>query len=235
MKIPILELFGPTIQGEGMVIGKKTLFIRTSGCDYRCAWCDSSFTWDGTGKPTMMTPEQIITQIDALNQNRARHVTLSGGNPAIHKGLGEVVDRLHASGYDVAIETQGTIWNDWLTKVDEITISPKPPSSTMTTDFQQLASFIERLPKERTTLKVVVFDEKDFQFAEKVHQTFPTLDFYIQPGNDDLQETDERKMTHHLIESYERLIERAMASTILKDVRILPQLHALVWGNRRGV
>ena len=42
-KIPVLEIFGPTIQGEGMVVGQKTMFIRTAGCDYSCAWCDSAF------------------------------------------------------------------------------------------------------------------------------------------------------------------------------------------------
>lgn len=40
--IPVLEIFGPTIQGEGMVIGQKTMFVRTAGCDYSCSWCDSS-------------------------------------------------------------------------------------------------------------------------------------------------------------------------------------------------
>ena len=49
-KIPVMEIFGPTIQGEGMVIGQKTMFVRTAGCDYSCSWCDSAFTWDGTGK-----------------------------------------------------------------------------------------------------------------------------------------------------------------------------------------
>ena len=49
-KIPVLEVFGPTIQGEGRVIGRKTMFVRTAGCDYRCSWCDSAFTWDGSAK-----------------------------------------------------------------------------------------------------------------------------------------------------------------------------------------
>ena len=48
--IPVLEIFGPTIQGEGMVVGRKTMFVRTAGCDYSCSWCDSAFTWDGSAK-----------------------------------------------------------------------------------------------------------------------------------------------------------------------------------------
>ena len=58
-RIPVIEIFGPTIQGEGAVIGLKTMFVRTAGCDYSCSWCDSSFTWDGTGKDE-------IKQMDAM-------------------------------------------------------------------------------------------------------------------------------------------------------------------------
>ena len=46
-KIPVMEIFGPTIQGEGMVIGQKTMFVRTAGCDYSCAWCDSRSVREG--------------------------------------------------------------------------------------------------------------------------------------------------------------------------------------------
>lgn len=78
--IPVLEVFGPTVQGEGMVIGRKTMFVRTAGCDYRCAWCDSAFTWDGSAKDDirMLTSAQIIAELDALGQDCYDHVTLSG-------------------------------------------------------------------------------------------------------------------------------------------------------------
>ena len=64
-KIPVLEIFGPTIQGEGMVIGQKTMFIRTAGCDYSCSWCDSAFTWDGSAKEQVrqMAPEEIWNEL----------------------------------------------------------------------------------------------------------------------------------------------------------------------------
>ncbi|MDA5453815.1 7-carboxy-7-deazaguanine synthase QueE, partial [Streptococcus thermophilus] len=48
LKLPVLEIFGPTFQGEGRAIGQKTMFVRTAGCDYHCDWCDSAFTWDGS-------------------------------------------------------------------------------------------------------------------------------------------------------------------------------------------
>ena len=67
-KIPVIEIFGPTIQGEGMVVGQKTMFVRTAGCDYSCSWCDSSFTWDGSGKHLIvqMTAEEIWSELKRL-------------------------------------------------------------------------------------------------------------------------------------------------------------------------
>ena len=58
LKLPVLEIFGPTFQGEGRAIGQKTMFVRTAGCDYHCDWCDSAFTWDGSEKPTRMTSQR---------------------------------------------------------------------------------------------------------------------------------------------------------------------------------
>lgn len=69
-KVPVLEIFGPTIQGEGMVVGQKTMFVRTAGCDYSCSWCDSSFTWDGSGKHLIvqMTAEEIWSELKRLGE-----------------------------------------------------------------------------------------------------------------------------------------------------------------------
>ena len=69
-KIPVLEIFGPTIQGEGRVIGRKTMFVRTAGCDYRCSWCDSAFTWDGSAK------EDIKLMTKKYNQLKKSAVTV---------------------------------------------------------------------------------------------------------------------------------------------------------------
>ncbi len=63
MKIPVMEIFGPTIQGEGMVIGQKTMFVRTGGCDYSCSWCDSRFTWDGSTRSTLMQASDIVAEL----------------------------------------------------------------------------------------------------------------------------------------------------------------------------
>jgi len=235
MKIPVMEIFGPTIQGEGMVIGQKTMFVRTGGCDYSCSWCDSKFTWDGTGKSTAMKADEIIHSLKEIGGESFSHITISGGNPALHKGLGELVKQCHEQGWKVAIETQGSFWQDWLIEIDDVTISPKPPSSLMRTDFEKLDTFINNLQLANVSLKVVIFNEEDFKYAEMIHSRYPQIPFYLQIGNDDVLTVDDQALVSTLLKRFEWLIDRAMKSTIMNDARVLPQLHALIWGNKRGV
>ncbi|GIO42724.1 7-carboxy-7-deazaguanine synthase QueE [Paenibacillus apis] len=239
--VPVLEIFGPTVQGEGMVIGQKTMFVRTAGCDYHCSWCDSAFTWDGSSKEQirLLSAQDIWEELISLGGNRFSHVTLSGGNPALLPQLAELVRLLHQQGMEVAVETQGSRWQDWLEEIDQVTLSPKPPSSGMETDWHVLDEIARRLSGRPAplslSLKVVVFDEADLIYAESVHQRYPQIDLYLQVGNPDVRRMD---ISHHaadLLQRYQWLIDRVMMMSSMNNVRILPQLHALVWGNKRGV
>ncbi|WP_404350909.1 7-carboxy-7-deazaguanine synthase QueE [Sutcliffiella horikoshii] len=236
-QIPVLEIFGPTIQGEGMVIGQKTMFVRTAGCDYRCSWCDSAFTWDGSAKDdiVMMSPEEIYKQLFEIGGKSFNHVTISGGNPALLKNIGELVKLLHEKDIKVALETQGSKWQDWLSEIDDLTISPKPPSSGMDTNFTILSDLIEKVNKNSVSLKVVVFDEDDLAYAKGVHKRFPDIAFYVQVGNDDTTTEDDEMLISKLLTKYEWLIDQVMKDDEMNNVRVLPQLHTLVWGNKRGV
>lgn len=235
MKIPVMEIFGPTIQGEGMVMGQKTMFVRTAGCDYSCSWCDSKFTWDGTGKSVSKQPADIIEELKEIGGTAFSHVTISGGNPALHKGIGELVELCHENGWKVGVETQASIWQEWMKSIDDITLSPKPPSSGMVTDFDKLDLYIEKLAEANVTLKIVIFDEADFQYAEDLHVRYPDVPFFLQTGNSDTATTDDTQLVSSLLERYEWLIELAVRSSIMNDAKVLPQLHTLVWGNKRGV
>lgn len=235
MKIPVMEIFGPTIQGEGMVMGQKTMFVRTAGCDYSCSWCDSKFTWDGTGKSVMMNASDIAEQLEELGKQAFSHVTISGGNPALHKGIGELVALCQENGWQTAVETQGSIWQDWLLEIDEVTVSPKPPSSGMILDYSKLDAMLGRLSVSKASLKVVVFDEGDFFFAEQLHLRYPAFPFFLQVGNDDTATADDEQLTQHLLERYQWLIDQHLSSTVMNDAKVLPQLHTLLWGNKRGV
>lgn len=241
-KLPVLEIFGPTIQGEGMVVGRKTMFVRTAGCDYRCSWCDSAFTWDGSAKDEIrkMSADEIFNELIELGGDRFNHVTISGGNPALLAGMGALVEQLHERSTEVALETQGSKWQNWMVDIDDLTISPKPPSSMMKTDFAKLDAIMDELRSQdrvekHTSLKVVVFNDEDFEYAVGVHERYPDVPFFLQVGNDDTGTSETDNLTRELLNKYEWLIDKTMEDARMNNVRVLPQLHTFVWGNSRGV
>lgn len=239
-RVSVSEIYGPVMQGEGAVIGKPTVFVRTGGCDYRCSWCDTKFavlpeyrrTWKS------MTPEEVFSRVRELSQDRPILITLSGGNPALQP-LGALISLGKERGYGFAIETQGTITRDWFSELDHLTVSPKPPSSGMETDWGRLALCLNAGgTATRTTLKVVVFDEADYAYAREVGRRFSDVPIYLQVGNDipPGPEPDDITMPDDaaLLRRYAWLADRVLASG-WNDATVLPQLHVLVWGNGRGV
>lgn len=235
-KIPVLEIFGPTIQGEGRVIGRKTMFVRTAGCDYRCSWCDSSFTWDGSMKDEiqMMTAEEIYDRLYEIGGDYFNHVTISGGNPALIKGIQDLVYLFEEKNIESALETQGSRFQPWMRQINDLTISPKPPSSGMKPNIQILDEVIDQCVKETLNLKVVVFDDEDYEFAKQMHHRYPDLPFYLQVGNPYLDDEVENH-TARLLERYENLVDKVMQSNDMNQVYVLPQLHTLLWSNMKGV
>lgn len=237
-KIPVIEMFGPTIQGEGAVIGVKTMFVRTYGCDYRCGWCDSAFTWDGSAKDkvTLMEPQEILAGLLELAGDNFNCVTISGGNPAlIGEAMSEFIALLHERGIQAAIETQGSRWQDWFSDVDVLTISPKPPSSGMKTDWDKLDEIMVKVGnngKAAHSLKVVVFNQEDYEYARKVHFRYPEVPLFLQPGNDNV--TEEGDISGRLLGRLEWLFNLVIADPQMNKARVLPQLHALIWHNKRG-
>lgn len=235
-KIPVLEIFGPTIQGEGRVIGRKTMFVRTAGCDYRCSWCDSAFTWDGSAKDDiqLMTAEEIYNQLKKIGGDRFDHVTISGGNPALIKGIQDLVDLFEEKQIYTALETQGSKFQPWMRQINDLTISPKPPSSNMKPNIDILDSVIEQCIESTLNLKVVIFDDDDYEFAKMIHHRYPNIPFYLQVGNPYLDD-DVDNHTEKLLSRYEALVDRVMTSNDMNQVYVLPQLHTLLWSNKKGV
>jgi 7-carboxy-7-deazaguanine synthase len=225
---PIIEIFGPVIQGEGAMIGQQTHFVRLGGCDYRCAWCDTMYAVlpeEVRANSVPMTANEIVDRLLQLNPETP-WVTLSGGNPALHR-LDPLIDALRSSGFKSAVETQGTLYKPWLENCDLVTVSPKPPSSGMDQDLSALKRFVQ-LPG--ANLKVVVFDDHDLEFARQVHRHYPAVPLYLQVGND--LERDDRDS---LLKKLDWLSSRALNDPRLREVIVLPQLHVLMYGNRRGV
>lgn len=222
-----------------MVVGRKTMFVRTAGCDYRCSWCDSTFTWDGSAKHEIaaMTAEEIWDQLYLIGGEYFDHVTISGGNPALLSSLSELTSLLKSKKIAIALETQGSKWQPWFYNIDDLTISPKPPSSNMATNFNILDEIVENLLNAKSTfsLKVVIFDDADFDYATRIHKRYKDVPFFLQVGNDDIHSVDNEQLTHKLLDKYQWLVDKTMESSEMNKVSILPQLHTLMWGNKRGV
>lgn len=235
--IRVSEIFGPTIQGEGALIGLPTVFVRTGGCDFRCVWCDSLHAVESDYRHTW-EPMSADAVMDAVRKlaGAPLMVTLSGGNPAIQP-LGDLITLGRAEGYGFAMETQGSVAKDWFADLDMLVLSPKPPSSGMATDWEAFAACVSAAKGAQTVLKIVVFDEADYAYARDAAARHPGLPVYLQPGNHTPPPPDDDDAQVDLAGIEARmnwLIARA-AQDHWHGARILPQLHVMLWGNKRGV
>jgi 7-carboxy-7-deazaguanine synthase len=229
--VKVIEVFGPTIQGEGPHAGAVTHFLRLGGCDYRCSWCDSMHAVEPASVRAAedLNPIEVAARLGELAP--APMLVISGGNPV----LWDLEDLLpHLWNYRcLAVETQGSIWRPWLRSIHSLVISPKPPSSGMVTErhHDQFMAFMARARQHAgAVLKVVVFDEDDLTFAREIASIFPRLPFYLSCGTDPDDDRDA------LGDRYAWLCERVVHEPDLsRYARVLPQLHVVAWGHRVGV
>jgi len=239
--IPISEILGPTIQGEGHFIGQKVIFIRTAGCDYQCKWCDTKYAWAGNDPYTEMTPKEVFQAVFNLSGlYNCSHVVITGGNPCIiGDEMEELIEYLQNQHYHVSVETQGSIWQDWLSEVNHVVISPKPPSSGITTNWETLEAFRDNLYPSMYSIKVVIFDDEDYEYARQVNALFEeemNLVMYLQVGTPVIVgDSSLDAMRAIVLGRLNWLVSKVVADKDMNEVRVLPQLHTLIWGNRRGV
>jgi len=177
-QIPLVELYGPVIQGEGDVIGCQTLFMRLGGCDYRCIHCDSMYSVDPSQfkeAPRYNAADLGVLVKDELRRKGCRMVTVTGGNPLMWD-LSGFLAQLPAD-IEVSVETQGTIWRDWLSDCRYVSLSPKGPGmvkdQVSKDNLESLKAFITRLLVRRPSargifVKVPVFNNGDLSFAERI-------------------------------------------------------------------
>ena len=120
----ISEIFH-SIQGEGMLTGVPSVFVRTSGCNLRCRWCDTGYaSWKPEGEE--MSVKEILS---VTGQWPARHVVLTGGEPMVARGIHELAAALRERGLHITIETAGTIAPEGIA-CDLASLSPKLSHST---------------------------------------------------------------------------------------------------------
>jgi organic radical activating enzyme len=163
LQLPVMEHFY-TLQGEGAHSGKAAYFLRLGGCDVGCVWCDVKDSWDATKHPLVSIEE--MSKLVALTQ--APIAVITGGEPLLHN-LDKLTEALQALNLKTHIETSGSspLSGSW----DWITLSPKKFKAPL----PQVLSFANEL-------KVVVFNQSDFDWAEKFAlQVTKDCKLYLQP------------------------------------------------------
>ena len=199
-----------SIQGEGLTIGSVTFFIRSVGCNLSCRWCDTKYSRSGGNE--MSVPE--IMERTANEKN----VCVTGGEPLLQDDIYELLDALLEAGKKIVLETNGSVDISEVPSNERLMISMdiKCPSSGMSD--KMIFDNVNFL-KPTDQLKFVIADGSDLEYA---------LDFI-----------DSRDIKCNVIltpaggTDIEPLAEEAIDRGL--NVRVLPQMHKMIWGNRRGV
>ena len=221
----IAELFY-SIQGEGSLVGVPSFFIRSSGCNLRCGWCDTPYTsWNPEGAE--MSTEEILGEVRASG---ARHVVVTGGEPMIAPGIVALTEELRAMGLHITVETAGTVFQR--VACDLMSISPKLSNST---PADRWMAQHERLRINREVLRRLM---NGYEYQLK----------FVIAKSDDIAEARtladelgaERARVILMPEGVDREVLRERGVWLAEiakteGFRFSPRLHVELYGNRRGV
>jgi 7-carboxy-7-deazaguanine synthase len=223
--LKIAELFY-SLQGEGSLIGTPSFFIRTSGCNLRCSWCDTPYTsWQPEGSE--MSPDEICAEV---RRHPARHVVVTGGEPMIAPEIVALTEQLRALGMHITVETAGTVFKP--VACDLMSISPKLANSSPEGPW--------KAQHERLRLQTEVL--------RKLMANYPYQLKFVIAAPGDMAEV--KSLAAALNAPAERIVlmpegidpvrlhEKALwLAEICKSegFRFSPRLHVDLYGNRRGV
>ena len=198
--LPVNELFY-SLQGEGKLAGMPSVFVRTSGCNLRCWFCDSYHTsWEPTH--AWLDIDTIIDRV--TDYDEAEHVVVTGGEPLLHDETVELLDQLSAAGCHTTVETNGTIYRD--TAIDLASISPKLANSTPTAakDPQGDGEWADRHENRRIGIDALCQLVETYDFQLK----------FVVTGRDDMPEINQL---------VERLRDAAATTIRDSDVLLMPE------------
>jgi len=221
----IAEIFY-SIQGEGSLVGVPSIFVRTSGCNLRCSWCDTPYTsWQPEGEE--LTIGEIV---DRTGQYAAaQHVVLTGGEPMIARGIIELSNAFRERGMHITIETAGTVFAP--VACDLMSISPKLSNSTPEGEFHarherlriQPDVLLQLIARYDYQLKFVITDDRSIDEAIALIETLraPAAKVILMPEGTSTAVLDDRSPC--IAEVCKR-----------HGFRFSPRLHVQLYGNRRG-
>ena len=200
-----------SIQGEGKWSGLPNIFIRTTGCNLRCSFCDTKYAYND-GKE--MKIDEIIKEI---SKYPCKYVCVTGGEPLFQNDVPKLLDSLLKRNYWICLETNGStnIENIACKKSLMISLDIKCPSSNM---HEKMCLENLSILKKDDQLKFVIGDKRDYDYAKKIIQKYKTVcTVFFQP----VWGTNAKKL----------------AEWILNDelnVKLGLQIHKIIWGDKRG-
>ncbi|HEY7319855.1 MAG TPA: 7-carboxy-7-deazaguanine synthase QueE [Candidatus Binatia bacterium] len=219
-----------SVQGEGRLIGVPSVFIRTSGCNLRCVWCDTPYTsWVPEGSKWSVA--EILGEVAKYP---TRHIVVTGGEPLLAVEIEELSARLKALGSHITIETAGTLFKPVI--CDLLSMSPKLANSTpwrrargkfakmhekTRRNFKVMQQFIDRYDYQ---LKFVVNQKKDFEEIEDVLGRLKNLD------RSRVLIMGQGRTRKELRDKAQWIVELCKA----RGFGYTPRLHIELYGNRRG-
>lgn len=211
----ISEIFY-SIQGEGIEMGMPTVFVRLFACDLRCSWCDTMYAVEGRD----FTEVPVDEVIERVGKWDCRRVCITGGEPLIQREeVSALAQELIDRGYRILLETSGhkmppdVFWGEG----SVISMDCKCPGSGM---HERMDFTLYPKLRAGDQLKFVIQDEADYEYARGV--------------------VDKHDIKAHIVFQPAGglgigwISERAMKDN-LSGVRVLPQLHKIIWGDKRGV
>lgn len=230
-KLPFVETFGPTIQGEGPAAGQLSTFVRFGGCNLSCSWCDSAYTWDGSNydlrdEITLLTVWEILGR---MPDNRL--IIITGGEPLLNQknpAFVELLTALKERGHELHVETNGTICptDEVIDLIDHFSVSPKLGHAGLHKKSQSpvmhsgWAAIHDRVDAH---MKVVVITEEDVEATVSLAENYdwPQHRVWIMPEGTEKEVLDYR---------WPLVCDWATKH----GVNATHRLHVLSWGDKRG-
>ncbi len=223
----VVEIFH-SVQGEGSRTGEPATFIRFAGCNLRCSWCDTPYSWssEGVKAANQLTIDEIAERV------REASVVLTGGEPMLHRRrLPQLIAHMRVDGvHHVTVETNATIWDSQLAPVVDLwSLSPKLPGSGESADPTVIAQYLRGAPG-RVQLKFVVTRAGDldamWSLLGRVEAPLPAA-ILVQPdGTRDDYDVALRDLIQRVTDD-ERLWNGVPRRSM---VRVMAQVHRVAWG-----
>ncbi|MBT3456813.1 MAG: 7-carboxy-7-deazaguanine synthase QueE [Thiotrichales bacterium] len=205
----ITEIFF-SLQGEAREVGLPTVFVRLTGCPLRCNYCDTTYAFKGNNP---LTIDHILDEVSKYNTS---YVCVTGGEPMAQSNCLELLDSLVEAGYQVSMETSGSVDISPVNSKVSIVMDIKTPSST-----EEKQNRYENLSllQSKDQLKFVIASKSDFDWCC------------------DLLEKNKVKSETLFSPVFESLKPIQLADWILEkqlNVRLQVQLHKILWGDQKG-